>query len=215
MKRRNVVILSLFSAVLTLIFTLLVYFGLTRYFSLHMFPTESYIQNYKSLDKANRDRTVVSVFVPDQRSMERVKPTINSLLDQTVRVDEISLTTFYGQQVPSELKKVVVNYSCSKNYNDCTNLIPTLLREHEKNTKIILVFGNVVYDKEMVDKMVEESVKNPDYIISSNECVLVKPMFFNENVTLYDNESDLKKWLSQHYSKIKHVDSGNHYKRLF
>lgn len=209
MKRRTVVILSLFSALLSLIYVLFGYFGINRYLSLHMFSTESYRKNYSKLDQASEKERVVIVMTTTPDRHNKIKPTINSLLDQTVRVNEIAMNIPYGENKTLEqYKNVILTYNHSLPYGEVAKLISTLFREGEETTKIILVNDDMVYGKDFIEEMIEESNKHPDKVITAKDLnskhgILVKPKFFNQTVIDYDGKSTHTQWLKKHL-KVPH-----------
>src|SRR3989344_4209045 len=100
MTKKTIIILSVVSTILSLVYIFLVYFGIIRYFSIQIYPLESYSKNYKNLDKASKDeknRVIVSLSTSPNK-IKKLKPVINSILDQTVRVDEIAISIPYDKQ---------------------------------------------------------------------------------------------------------------------
>lgn len=180
MKRRTIVIISLVSAFLTLIYTFFVYYGINRYFSLHLYSSESYIPSYQKIQKSN-NRTVVSLS-SNSKNLNKIKPVINSLLDQTIKVDEIALTIPYGTELPSYLDDIVTKYGVGNNYGDCVSIVPVVLREGDKNTNIIVMKDNIVYGKDFIEIMLEESEKTPNQILESKHAYLIKPNFFDDSI---------------------------------
>jgi len=214
MKRRTAVIISLFSALFSLIYVLLVYFGITRYFSVYLYSTESYTKNYPKLEKADdKNRVVIAMTTTPNK---KIKATINSLLDQTVRVDEISMNIPYGDKIPENYKKILQTYNHSVKYGDVAKLISTLMREGEEHTKIILVNDDMIYGKDFIEDMVDASNKHPNIAITakgltSKYGVLVKPKFFDQSVLDYDgiccHDEWLKKYLKVPYESINYKQS--------
>ena len=90
MEKKTIIIISLISAIFSLIYILLNYFGVIRYFGLYFSPVEKYIKKYKNLDKIGEHKIIISLTeTPEQ--IKKITPTIKSLLDQTVKVDLISI----------------------------------------------------------------------------------------------------------------------------
>jgi len=149
-----------------------------------MRDSEYYIQNYHKLPKADKNRVVVS-FTASEKELSQLKPFINSILDQSVRVDDIALTIPYKDmgKVPKNLKKILGVYGISKSYS-ANNLIPAVLREPEATTKIIIVEPNMVYGQDFVADMVDASNSFPDDIIQAKNRreELVKPAFYNDGL---------------------------------
>jgi hypothetical protein len=185
MKKKTMLIWIFVSNFLMLIFLVLQYFGLTRYISLHCSKCEPYIKTYSSLpvNKVKGQRVVIS-FSATPENIEKINPMILSLMDQTIKVDEISLN-LYGKldyKIPDKYKDMINIYKCGKDYKEMMKLVPTLLREYEKNTIIIYLDEMVVYGKDFIEKLVEESTINPDKIIETRYAVLIKPDFVDKNI---------------------------------
>jgi hypothetical protein len=213
MEKKTLLILSLVFTVLYLIYMFLSYYGIIRYGLLHFHNIDYYVKNYPKLPKnsdvmsklpKNSDRVVIH-FSTD--NMSKLTPFINSLLDQTIRVDEIAVSLPYKdmKNIPEYMKKVLSVYGYSKNYNDAGKLIPVLLREQDANTKIIIVEPNIVYGKDFIEEMVDQSDMNPNNIIKNGDTILIKPEFFNNNVSEYDTKTNCNKWIE----KCSNVDTIN------
>lgn len=163
------------------------YNGIIRYFKLHFVNPEPYINSYKNLDKASqKDKIVVAFSYLQSGSNTQIKPFINSILDQTVRVDDIAVSIPYKNisSIPSNIKKVLSLYGTSVQYSDSG--VCHALREPEANTKIILLEPNVVYGQDFIEKMVDFSDKNPGKMIISKYAKLIKPKFFDKNLSCQD-----------------------------
>lgn len=204
MSKRLFQIISLIFSILYLIYLFLSYNGITRYITLHVNSTESYIKNYPELQKANKDRVVVC-FSADENSLKNLSPFLNSILDQTVRVDDIALTIQNKDldKVPENLKKVLSIYGYSKDYENAGNLINSVLREPESTTKIIIVEPYMIYGEDFIEKMITESDKHTDKIIYAHPSklpkwgILIKPSFFNDNICHYEKGTGCCNWLSK------------------
>lgn len=206
MERRTLLIFSLIISVVSLLYLLFSYFGFIRYFKLYYNPLESYVNNYTKLDKADKDRVVIA-FSAEEKDFKNLKPFINSILDQTVRVDDIAITIPYKDtnKVPEELKKVLSVNGYSKDYEDAANLVCSVLREPENNTKIIIVEPNMIYGQDFVETMVDKSneKENKAKVIfgsSSKEPkrgILIKPQFFDDTISKYQKGTGNKEWLNK------------------
>jgi hypothetical protein len=181
------------------------------------------LKNYTKISKASKERVVIC-FSTTPDNIVNIEPFLNSILDQTVRVDEIFLIIPYKHmnKVPEKLKKIVSIHGYSKNYDDAANLVCSVLTEPEANTKIIVVEPNMIYSQDFVENMVEMSNKNPDKIIYGSATketkygLLVKPDFFDDKISKYEegcSTKDCCKWLDK-CSKVSSIflDSGNTYK---
>jgi hypothetical protein len=185
-SRTTIIVVSLLSAIFGLIYVLMNYYGWTRYLALQTYPTSSYIEGYKKLQKADtKNKVIVSFTSTPDRIKRSLAPFINSLLDQTVSVDEIAITVPYGESynLPKYLKPIVTDYRYSKPYGCLGSLIPVIMRERDANTKIIIVSDKHIYGKDFIQDLVEASDKEPNSIIfadlkNGEKGVLVKPLFF-------------------------------------
>ena len=163
-EKRTWVIVSLVLTFLSLIYIIMSYYGFIRYFSLHRYPMRDYVKNFKLLEKASKGRVVLSLTTTPKR-IKNISAVINSLLDQTVRVDEIALNIPYKFQnkadekydIPKELEDVIHVYRCGRDYGPMTCLVPTLLREKEAGTKIIYLNDDVIYGKDFIEMIVDAS----------------------------------------------------------
>jgi hypothetical protein len=204
MSKKAIQIISLVLSIAALIYLVLAYYGIIRYIKLHATPTESYIGNYTKLPKESKDRVTIC-FAANVEELGKLNPFINSILDQTVRVDDIGLTIPYKdmEKVPENLKKVLSMYGYSKDYEDAGNLICSVLREPEANTKIIVVEPDMVYGQDFVESMIEASEKSPDKIIYADKSkqpkwgILLKPKFFDDKISDYEKGKGCCPWLEE------------------
>jgi len=204
MNKRTGLIISLIFSFVGLIYMTLAHYGIMRYFSLHLYDTESYVKPFTQLPKADKNRVVVT-FTASPTDLVKLTPFLNSILDQTVRVDDIALTIPYKDmdKVDDKYKKILTVYGYSKDYENAANLVCSVLREPEANTKIIIVEPNMVYGQDFIQSMVEESNQHPDKIIYGNKNrqikwgVLVQPKFFDDKISNYENGSGCCGWLEK------------------
>jgi hypothetical protein len=182
--------------VISLIITLLYYFGIIRYFQMHFSSTEKYLENYKNLDKASDKSKVIISFSTTPEKIKKLKPMLNSLLDQTVRVDNIVLNLPKTQEydIPDEYKNVLNIFQCGQDYGCATKFIPTILREENSNTIIIMVEDNYVYGQDFIESLVESYDNNKNAILS-NKAILVVPEFFDMNVFKRDIQKLDDNWI--------------------
>jgi hypothetical protein len=175
MEKKTIIILSLISAVLSFFYIILNYYGFLRYIGIKIFPVEKYFNNYKNLDKIHKDSKIVISIIVDSKvddiNKKSLNSTIKSILDQTIAVDFISITLPKNSnyELPENLKKCgILLFKCSKDKGKLNCLISAVLREGESTTKIITLKDNVVYGKDFIETLLEESEKNPDTIIYVN-----------------------------------------------
>lgn len=164
-EKRTWVIISLVFTFISLVYIILTYYGITRYISIHIYPMKDYVNNFRILEKACKERVVISITTTPKR-IKKISAVISSLLDQTVKVDEIALNIPYkfqnqiseSYEVSKELEKTINVYRSGKDYGPMTAIIPTLLREKEANTKIIFLDDDVIYGKDFIETLVDASI---------------------------------------------------------
>jgi hypothetical protein len=217
MNKRSIIVMTLVSVTISTIILLLSYFGIIRYVILHFLTLEKFTNAYNTLPKADDNSRVVISFTTTPERISKIKPMINSLLDQTVKVDQIALNIPYSckgrkYNIPKEYKNILNIFRSEKDYGEGGKYIPTLLREGENNTKIIYLNDNQIYGKDLIETLVDESNLNPDKIIytknnmNASGGVLIKPMFFNCDVINRNNKEFSDTWLkNQNISGAKKI----------
>lgn len=193
MKKKTMLIISLVLSILSLLYFIAEYYGGTRYIKLYRNDTDSYLSNYKTIGKASKDRVVVCFSCTLERIVY-IDQFLKSILDQTVRVDEIMLVIDYSEinYIPEKYKKIVSVHGFKKNYDNNSNLICSILTEPDSDTKIILVDPHIVYPLDFIETMVSESDKNPSKIIYGSDTkkldygILIKPQFFDDKISKYE-----------------------------
>lgn len=194
---RKIKLFSLLIA-LTIVITFFSYFGLFRYIKLHIVSSEKFIRDYNKLPRASKDKVVIS-FTTTPDKIEKIRPMLNSILDQTVKVDQIALNIPYKYNgksyvIPREYKDIANIYRTEKGYGKEAAYIPTLLREGESDTKIIYLDDDKVYGKNLIASLVEASNKNPEKAIYIKDLmnhsvgVLVKPKFYGSDILNHTKE---------------------------
>lgn len=214
MSTQKFVTLSLILSFIYLVYVILDYYGYVRYTTVHLFPPNSYIKNYTKLSKADSDCKVVVSMTTTPSGLKHLKPVINSLLDQTVRIDLISITVPYGDQyaLPENLKKCVQLYRCGRNYGCANSLIPAAMREGEKNTKIITVGDNKIYGKDFIETLINTSKKNKNCIVWCGEKfelgngALFTSNMFSEKIVNMSDKDDCQEWLKKSFKNIKKIN---------
>lgn len=175
------IIISILITLITILYLVLDYKGVFRNMRLcSSSNTAGYLEKYKTLPKADKNKVVLVISDPQSGSNAQF---INSILDQTVRVNDICLV------VPDSEKKAVNNphkiftmCGYNKDYGKNANVIIPLTREREADTKIILIHSGIAYGIDFVETMVDMSNKNPTNVISGlfkgkEIAMLYKPSF--------------------------------------
>lgn len=212
MGKSTMIILSIISIILSLAYILLNYFGMIRYASLYIYSIESYSNNYKNLDQINRDnKTIISLITSNK--INSLRHTVKSLLDQTVRVDLLSmiLPDTSNYELPSDMTKIVALYKCgnekvaSGNLNCLTS---TISREGDATTKIITLGLGVIYGKDFIEILLEICEQNPNkivYVDNGNDLIdlekgaVFNMSFFNEDFMDIPENVDSNDWVNQYF----------------
>lgn len=193
-------IISIVLSLLSIIVSLLVYFGIIRYINIYFSKNvDKYAEKYSELPIASNKKTIIVFSVENQDDLKKIFPTINSILDQTVRVNQIFMVLPCSSEleIPDNLLKVVSPIKPGKVYDDkYQDIISILEREKEKNTLIIKIFRGIIYGKEFIENIIEISESNPDSFIKdeSNLFFALKPSFikFDENSKSFNLVGDSK-----------------------
>lgn len=201
----------IFKILLLIILWLVYRFAILRYISINLNPLKnSYIDKYQKLPRANKAKKVIISFTTIPSRIETSKYMLSSILDQSVRVDEVRLyiptETRSGKryEIPTwmqTLQKTWPEFSikiCDKDWGPATKIIPALLDEKETDNFIIYLDDDMVYHKQVVEKLVDASNRNYNKAICNisgkNKVIcgfagcLVRPRFFDlEKIILTDN----------------------------
>lgn len=212
MNKRTVIIITIISTVLSLMFIFVSYYGIDRYISLHMKSPENFIKNYNKLPKADIKNRVVISFSTTPENINKIKPMINSILDQTVKVDAIYMVLLADKNydIPQYINQVATTVLAGKDYGSGSKIIPILLKEKECDTTIIALNDNIVYGQDFIFTMIQESNKNPGVVLMDKKesVMLIKPEYFGCSVINRDKEDFDNKWF---LDKSKHNKTINLY----
>ena len=205
----HIIIIAL--SIISIIISILSYYGIIRYIKLYFSKTvDKYSENYSSLPLASKDKRVIVVLsVQNQDELKNIYPTINSLLDQTVRINQIFLVLPCKSNcnVPENLTKVVSVVQPGKTYDETyQDIISILQREKEKDTIIIKVSNGVIYGNEFIEHIIEISESATDFVIKdkANLFLLVKP-----SLIILDTE---QKFISFLNNNVKDIEYNENYK---
>lgn len=216
MRKRTIIIISIVSTILSIIWVILTYFGITRYLSLHTsLSSETYVKNYSKLPKSDAGRVVVA-FTVTPENVNKIRPMINSILDQTVKVNSIFVVLLSDKKydLPKYITDVATTIPAGKDYGDGTKLIPILLREKECDTTIITLDSNVVYGQDFIYTIIDESLKNPRSVIVDKKgfSMLVKPELFGCEVINREKDNFDNNWFLSKTKNVKVIDYYENYR---
>lgn len=175
LKKRTVIWASLIISFIMMVVSIVSYFEIWRYYKLKSNSIETYAKTYSKLPAGSDSRVVVSFNVdkPIQSGF------INSILDQTVRVNAIdanvSLSNKDAGFVPNEYAKVISVYYIGSDYGMYNGFLPTLERETDKNTIIIAVDPDYIYPTDMIQSVLDHVKENTScmYTIQKKDRVVV------------------------------------------
>jgi len=191
MQKRTQLILSLIFSLFFLLYLLLEYYGIIRRIKLNIFTPEYYIPAYSKLEKGDpKNRTIVVFESYDI-------PFLNSLLDQSVKVDDFVLVKKEGKEERNEIPKVLNVYPYSKDYGDSSTLFCALKREPNKDTKIILINEPKICSSTFIQDILDKSEKDPTNIVYHENGILIKPSFFPSNIIKNNKGKKLKDILNE------------------
>jgi hypothetical protein len=216
MRKRTIIIISIVSTILSVIWIVLTYFGIIRYLTLCMpISNETYVRNYSKLPKSDAKRVVVS-FTVTPETVNKIKPMINSILDQTIKVNSIFVVIPSDKKydLPKYITDVAIPIPSGKDYGDGTKLIPILLREKECDTTIITLDSNVVYGQDFLYTLIDESMKNPSSVIvdKKGNAMLVKPELFGCEAIDREKENFDTSWFLSKTKSTKTIDYYENYR---
>lgn len=215
MKKQSIIISTLISTILSVVFILLTYYGITRYISLHVSSEEKYIKNYSKIP-TSKNKNIILTFTCDPKNFKKLKPMLNSILDQTLRVQQIYFVMPYNYQkeIPSYVKSIATIFPTIKNYGECTDIIPVLLSEKEEDTIIISLNPNYVYGKDFIEYIIGESDNFSGHVINDKRTstVLFKPKYFDSEIIDRSMTDFRKDWFVSKSKKVHTLKYLENYK---
>lgn len=216
MRKRTIIIICIVSTILSVIWIVLTYFGIIRYLTLCMpLSNETYVRNYSKLPKSDAKRVVVS-FTVTPETVNKIKPMINSILDQTIKVNSIFVVIPSDKKydLPKYITDVATPIPAGKDYGDGTKLVPILLREKECDTTIITLDSNVVYGQDFLYTLIDESTNNPSSVIvdKKGNAMLVKPELFGCEAIDREKENFDTSWFLSKTKSTKTIDYYENYR---
>ena len=188
MKRKTIIILSLISAIFSIVYVILSNYGLLRYAYIHMHSVEYYTKNYKKLLNIGDNRIIISinnVYSDEKDIIKNTEKTLKSLLDQTVKVDLISIVLPKSiKNIPNNIKDSIKFINCSIDNKDLNCIISSINREQESNTRIIILSNDTIYGKDFLEELLLTSDKNKNSIVYNNKTDSID---INKGVVFYSD----------------------------
>ena len=219
--------ISIITSLISLLYLCLSYKGIIRYSELYLKSPKKYENDYKKLEYFDKNKRVVVSLAPSLKDLKNIESVIKSLLNQTVKVNLISITLPYGDKykIPLNIKDSVAVYRTNTDYGDLNAIIPTAIREGEANTQLIVLGADKIYGENFIEEILEKSKENPDNIVYCNNkenklCIKQGILFpiniFSEDFFNFTQNIDIDEWINNFLSdKIKHKMSYNfNYKKI-
>ena len=207
---------SIFFSLLSIIYLVLSYNGYIRYFMLHFKDTRHLAENYSKKDKYTHykdNKIVVSLYIDNFK--ENLKPVINSILDQTVKIDSILIFTPENDidKAPTYLQISSNIIPSVNNYSYGNNIIPCILKEKDSNV-IIIPMDKKIYGEDYIETILEFSHTNPSCQIfnKDNELLLFKVDNFDKNIYSFNKQDYNKKWFMTKSLNKKEIKYTENYK---
>lgn len=149
------------STIVSLLMILISYAGITRYVMIHLSNMDKYTKDYNKLpDSSDSDHVKVVTRIPDDE--KKIDTTVKSLLDQTVKVDEISAIPAKGKKdIPNSLKSAVKQLRAGKEYVGCQDLALAIRCTRYDDTWIVWVKPGYVYGRDVISTVMEKAKEDP------------------------------------------------------
>jgi hypothetical protein len=174
-----------------------------RFLLIHINDIDDYIYDYQKLQKKCNSKIILSLTTTPKR-IKNIEPVLKSLLDQTIKVDQIALNLPLkpncGKEynIPKNYEKICNIFRCGKDYGSGTKFIPTLLREGDINTIIILLDDDYIYGKDFIEKLVDKSLNNQTKCIQSDHAILVKPEHIDVDILKSYKKNIDDEWIKKY-----------------
>lgn len=218
-NRKTIIAIIIVSTIVSLLYTFFSYFGINRYLWCYVQNSDSLIEKYSQLPKEFDDRIIIS-FSTTPDKIHKLKPFINSILDQTIKVDLIAMIIIQDEDnpntydIPKYIKNVANVFPAGREYGKGTKIIPMLLREKECGTIIIALDENKIYGQDFIYSIIEEYKKHPDSVLIDNKgyAMLINSEHFGCDVIDREKENFDNDWFLSKASKNKTFDYSENYK---
>ncbi len=163
--------------------------GFYRYFMLHYNEDNyiTYVNNYRYIPYHRMNCKVIVSFTTIPKRINKLKPMVLSILNQSIRIDQIALNISPDvkreiNEIPSYLSDIVNIYYCGKEYGPSTKCIPTLLREEDAETILILVDDDYVYGYDFIETVLNKMEEIPNTALYSKGFIASRLSFFKEDI---------------------------------
>jgi hypothetical protein len=168
--------ISIILTILSILYTYLTYIGYIRYLSIiNPFSNiDKYAKDYHSLEKVNKKhRVVISMYIDKNDDFTKLYPILKSILDQTTKVDEISINISKDiTRIPEFVRKYSNTYKLINNYGECNIIIPTLFREKDKDIILIILPLNYIYGQNYISDLVDFYLNEKDKLGNAKNLIV-------------------------------------------
>jgi hypothetical protein len=189
-------------------------YNIFRYIFINYFPF-SYCnpKKYQLISRVQKKERVIVTFTTVPGRINKVRYTIASILNQTVRVDEICIYVPYKSSkgneyiIPEwmeELERKLLQFKikrCNRDWGPATKIIPALLEFENMDCTIIYIDDDIIYNKNMLETLISYNKIYPGYAICNQ----------GWDVERWNGKSSLFSRTLHHAAKyIPNVDPYNH-----
>lgn len=153
-------------------------YNIFRYISINYSPFSYFnSQKYQLLPRVRQKKKVIITFTTIPERIETSKYTISSLLNQTVRVDEICIYIPYksSKGIPYIIPEWMINLEqqliqfkikrCDRDWGPATKIIPALIEFENTDYTIIYLDDDIIYNKNTIETLISYSKMYPNYAI--------------------------------------------------
>lgn len=153
-------------------------YNIVRYININRDPLSYFdIKKYHKLPRVNKKGKVVISCTTVPGRIETSKYTIASILNQTVRVDEIRFNIPYrslkGKEyvIPTWMTALSQHLPlfkikrCNRDWGPATKIIPAILDSTPSVDSIIYLDDDMIYNKDIIETLISFSNKYPNYAI--------------------------------------------------
>ena len=203
MNKARFLTMTIITTLISLVMILISYFGITRYVMVHIKPTEGYASGYARVPEYDKEKNQKIVVASTADRMEKAKPMLSSLFDQTFKPSggiHIYLPSDDIPKVKKSLSDKIKNNLVflprrNTTYGDslCDSLIPSMLSEREGDSDIIVVRDDMIYGKDFIEQLLKKaSTHNDDVIKVKHKAILFKPSMIKCDTDKICNDSTSK-----------------------
>lgn len=143
--------------------------------------THDYIKKYNKLPNASDEtKVIISFSLHDDNDF---KPFLNSILDQSKRVDEIiAIVPSENTIIPDYAKQVVIPLVSKKSCGFGSKIIHTLLYERDADTIIIGLDSKNIYPYDYVETITDKLIQDKTLTLFRDDTIALRPCGISEDI---------------------------------